>query len=71
MEPYSAVLVVDVAESTADAFDLLDLTVETFGAGIGDAGAQERFDLGPPGLLGAGQGMQFVDVGVRAPGENT
>ncbi len=61
MEPYPAVLVVDVAEPAAGAFDLFDKPVQAFGLGVGDAGVEERFDLGPPGLHGAGQGVQLVD----------
>lgn len=60
-------LVADVAEAAAAAFDLFEEAVEAFGLGVRDAGFQECLDLGPPRLHGAGQGVQLADAGRGAP----
>jgi len=36
---------------------------------VGDAGGDEGVDLGPPSVDGGGQGEQFRDLGVDAPGQ--
>jgi hypothetical protein len=43
--------------------------VVALGAGVGDARLHERVDLGPPFVDGAGQGEQFGDLRVNAPGQ--
>jgi len=41
-------MVLGVAEASGAAADILDEPVGAFGAHVGDVGAAERFDLGPP-----------------------
>ena len=47
--------------------------VAAFGCGVGDARFQECQDLGPPGVDGAGDALDFGDVGAgsSAPGVET
>ena len=45
-----------VAEAAPDTFDLFDQPVVALGAGVGDAGLHEGFDLRSPGVDGGGQG---------------
>ena len=71
VESYPAGGVLPVAESAADTFDLFDLPVIALGAGIGDAGLDERVDFGPPGVDGGGQGEQLRDLAVDTPGEES
>jgi hypothetical protein len=60
---------VSIAEPAADPFDLFDEAVVALGTGVGDSGLDERVDLGPPLVDGCGQGEQFGDLGVAAPGQ--
>lgn len=60
MEPYSAVLVLDVPEAAAGAFDLFDEPVDAFGLGLGDAGVDERLDMRPPRLDRRGSSAIWV-----------
>ena len=69
MESYPACRVVSIAESAADTLDLFDQPVVALGAGVGDAGLHERVNLGPPVVDGGGEGEQFGDLGVAAPGQ--
>ena len=66
-EPYSAALVVEVAEAVGGAGGGFDGPVGGFGAGVGDVGLQEAQDLGPPGVDGAGEPLEFRDTGAGAP----
>lgn len=61
-------LVFGVAESVGLAGDGLDDAVGAFGAGVGDAGVQEREDFRPPGLDRGGVPVQFEQVRVGAAG---
>ncbi|MGB6455227.1 MAG: hypothetical protein WBH47_12165 [Streptosporangiaceae bacterium] len=67
MQPYSAALVVEVAEPERDPGGVFDQPVVRFGAGVGDAGVDERQDLRPPRFDGFGQGGDFGDVSAGAP----
>src|SRR3954465_4816489 len=67
-EPYSAALVVQVAEAVGGARGGLHRPVGRLGAGVGDAGLQEAEHLGPPGLDRAGEALEFGQSGVGAPG---
>src|SRR4051812_50163209 len=67
-EPYPAALVFQVAEAVGGACRGLHCPVGALGPGVGDAGGQEAEDLGPPGLDGAGQPLEFGQPGVGAPG---
>ena len=59
-------VVVEVAESVSDSFDLLG-QLDRFGRAVGDAGCVEvGQQLGPPGVDGAGRSGQFWDVGAGA-----
>jgi hypothetical protein len=69
VESYPAGRVVSIAEPAADPFDLFDEAVVALGTGVGDSGVDERVDLGPPLVDGCGQGEQFGDLGVAAPGQ--
>src|ERR1700687_6264641 len=60
-----------IPESAGDTFDLFDQSVVALGAGVGDAGLDERVDLGPPVVDRGGEGEQFGDLGVDAPGEES
>jgi hypothetical protein len=63
-------VVVEVAKSVPDPFDLLDQQVDRFGGSVGHAGGVEvGQQLGLPGVDGAGQPVQFADVGVGAVGQ--
>jgi hypothetical protein len=53
--PYSAFVVVGVAEAAGDSADELDLAVVALGAGVGDAGLQGGDDLYLPDLDGVGE----------------
>ena len=67
-EPQS--VVVQVAESVAGAFHLFDQQVGGFGRSVGHtAGVEVGQQLGAPGVDGAGQAVQFGDVGVGAVGQ--
>ena len=58
-------VVVEVAESVADAFDLLDQQVDALGGSVGEtAGGVEREDLGFPGEDGLGEPDELGDLGV-------
>ncbi len=60
-----------VAEAVGVAGDGLDHSVGALGAGVGDSGADECEDLGPPGLHGGGQTLEFGQVSVRAAAVET
>lgn len=53
-------IVLLVAEPAAGALDLLDPGVRRLGPGVGDLGADEDFDLGPPVPDGGGE---FIGLG--------
>jgi hypothetical protein len=67
VQPYSAALVVEVAEAEGDAGGVFDEPVVRLGGGVGDAGVDEGEDLRPPRLDGLGQGGDSGDVGAGAP----
>ena len=46
---------------------LLHQPVQSLVFGADDAGVDERFDLGPPGLGGASEVVHLIDAGGRAP----
>jgi hypothetical protein len=60
-------LVGGVAEAEGVAGLQFDQPVDAFAGGVGDAGVDERLDLGPPCLDSPGEAVQFGDVGVGAP----
>jgi hypothetical protein len=65
--PYSAALVVEVAEPEGHAGGVFDEPVVRLGGGVGDAGVDEGQDLRPPRLDGSGEGGDFGDIGSGAP----
>ena len=66
-EPYLAALVVEVPEAVGRVGGGLHGPVGGFGPGVGDTGLQEAQDLGPPGVDGAGEPLEFIRRSADSP----
>ena len=62
MQHDAPLVVLLVAEPARDSLYLLDHPVVAFGPGVGDAGLQEPFDLGPPLHDGGGESGRLSHV---------